>query len=194
TAANAAEPRGHERAGGVRTDRERPGRGEPGRAGSENRRSPIAASAADATVAKAKTLAARPIRIEDADRDWGIPLYSADNWKQVLDTARMPPGTPIPSVSFRPDIRDRLIGEQPIVGEVALSSIRQRGGALISTPTGSGKAYLSSAVIAELQPKRALVLTAGKTLPQDLMDVMRTFGIEPQELPRGSATIPNEGI
>lgn len=106
-----------------------------------------AAAATDATVIKSKLAKVKPLEIAEAEKPWGAPLYEPDHWSGILREANLPEDSPIPTVHLRQDLRERLVDEQPIVAEIALSALEQRGGALIGTPVGSGKCVLPNSMI-----------------------------------------------
>ena len=120
------------------------------------------------------------------------PSWEDTDWKQVLKDAGLPTNARIPTRRLYRHISDKLIYTgQNAVADYALSELVDgSGGVVIGTSTGTGKTYMSNAVmrqLTEMQPesmKRVLVLTKNQDLIKDFKTVAKQFGNEVEDYPK----------
>jgi hypothetical protein len=147
----------------------------------------------------------RPIVAEDTPLDQSKPkLYAPDQWRALLESLGIDPQHPIPHSALDEDIARVLVYPgQRQVAELALSSLldRPEGSVLLSLSTGTGKTYISSALVAQLLRRaregrrRVLILTPNKPVVGKFIRALKEFGLEATDLgdtPRGA--VPAEGI
>lgn len=117
----------------------------------------------------------------------GMPVVEQGAWAKRLKAAGLPEDMPAPTVALPQDIADRLIfpGQRELA-DYTLSSLEQNGGALLASGVGSGKSFLSAAVIADHLRRdpnaKVLVLTRNRGMIEQedrgLLDVYGGFGIQ----------------
>jgi hypothetical protein len=121
------------------------------------------------------------------------PVYSAEEWKALLERTGIGAETPIPVYKINEAIAQKLIYEgQEEVANVALTGLLTRRASLLALSTGTGKTYISSALIAELRHRGVrgpvLVLTANRSVVGKFIDVLSVFGLKAKNL--GADTSP----
>ncbi len=105
---------------------------------------------------------------------------------------------PVPFVALDSDIARLLIFPgQKELAESALSGLKQHDAYILATATGTGKTYLSSAIISQIirreKPKNVLVLTPSQNLVSDFKNVLLDFDVDAKTLPDGLAVPEQEG-
>ncbi len=138
-----------------------------------------------------------PIRIDEPTL--GVvksPIIGQEVWQQNLRKAGLPEAIPPPTETLSPEVDRvlRFVG-QPEVAQTALTGLRRYGGAVVAASTGTGKTYISGAILKEENPEFALVLTKNQALVNKSIEIYRNdFGIDARTLPAGATAPPGAGV
>ena len=127
------------------------------------------------------------------------PVREASEWSLALDEGNIQSTAPAPKVKISDETASKLIyyGQKELV-ELTLSALTrpasENPGFVLASSTGSGKSYMGNAVLAELKPNLALILTTNQGLITKTIDVGRQFGLDIQRLPPATKGIPPQGM
>jgi hypothetical protein len=130
------------------------------------------------------------------------PAWKPEEWVSGLKEANLPTNARIPTRRLYRHLSDKLIFTgQDLVADYALSELVDgSGGVVIATTTGTGKTYLASSLIRQLQEmnpeamKNVLILTKNKNLIKDFQQTASNFGVTVEDFPVGRSTPPKNGV
>ena len=126
------------------------------------------------------------------------PVREASEWSLSLDEGNIQSTAPAPKVKLSDENAKKLVyfGQKELA-ELALSALTNpsidKPGFVLASSTGTGKTFISSAIMSELKPKLSLSLTTNQGLVDKTIAVGREFGLDIQRLPPARRGVPPEG-
>lgn len=144
---------------------------------------------------------ARPVDLALATRPLAAPAVDENQWRYRIAEMRMPGNTPVPTHLVDDDVSAVLIGAQPDVVNVAYSSLQQFDGAIIATPTGTGKTFMGMAIAKQFWKegkRRQLVLTKNRDIIEQRdgwEDVAKKYyGLQMEPIAESRSKMKPEGL
>lgn len=168
------------------------GRGEKTPKGASGRDVPKEPAVPKAATAPTGALRHVPeARLDKPIRQRGTPVYKDDEWTAMARHYNIPENAPVPFVRLSDETRDALLPGQPEITEIMLSGLMQHDAFVGAMATGTGKTFMGSAIIKELQPEHTLILSKSQNLLGPMSERgswsqvgMDHFGVEIKPLPK----------